>query len=256
MKRIAALLLTLAVLFSVAGCGSKPNGTCPQCSAKVDFAAQAYCPNCGYAFSSVKPDGYREEIPSSPEKKGVSEGQVHADLLSEGIYLESIADDVTYKISHNVDSDTHTDTATVTMKMFSSFGTQTQVLAMQYQYYKSDDLWEMVTYDEVSCHFEANANAFLGYWSITESDSFNIDKWEYVLRIYEFDGTDADVELIKYTKDNIEHIYEGYTELELEEYSENSFYTFDDSELGLFVLDIGGVRYPGFQGRYMDFSAL
>ena len=70
MKRIAALLLTLAILFSVAGCSKKT--TCPMCSAKADFSAQVYCSNCGYDFGSMKPDGYQEEQPT-PEELAIYE---------------------------------------------------------------------------------------------------------------------------------------------------------------------------------------
>ena len=134
MKRIAALLLALTLLCLLASCGKK--STCPICSAEADFSTQVYCSSCGYDFGSMKPDGYWEDVQnsapdtSSAEKSGVPEAQVHADLLYEGIYLNDIADDVTYKISHDVNLDTHTDIAAVTMKMVSSFGVKTYVLTI------------------------------------------------------------------------------------------------------------------------------
>lgn len=70
MKRIAALLLALALMFSVTGCGKK--STCPMCDAKADFSTQIFCSNCGYDFGSMKPDGYYEEQPT-PEELAIYE---------------------------------------------------------------------------------------------------------------------------------------------------------------------------------------
>lgn len=70
MKRMAALLLALVVMFSVTGCGKK--STCPMCSAEADFSTQIFCSNCGYDFGSMKPDGYEEDKPT-PEDQAIYE---------------------------------------------------------------------------------------------------------------------------------------------------------------------------------------
>ena len=70
MKKLIALLLTLAVLFSVTSCGKK--SVCPMCSAEADFSTQVFCSSCGYNFGSMKPDGYYEEQ-LTPEEQAIYE---------------------------------------------------------------------------------------------------------------------------------------------------------------------------------------
>lgn len=57
-RRILCVLLCLFLLPTLFACGKKDS--CPRCSQKVDFSTQTFCPNCGMAFSSIKPDGYTE----------------------------------------------------------------------------------------------------------------------------------------------------------------------------------------------------
>ncbi len=59
MKKILLSMFTIALVLLLVACGSSDD-ICPVCEAKVDFANQAFCPNCGHPFGSVKAEGYTD----------------------------------------------------------------------------------------------------------------------------------------------------------------------------------------------------
>lgn len=59
MKKSPWLVMALILLLTLESCGSSDN-VCPACEAKVDFANQAFCPNCGHPFGSTKAEGYTD----------------------------------------------------------------------------------------------------------------------------------------------------------------------------------------------------
>lgn len=59
MKKILLSMFTIALVLLLVACGSSDD-ICPVCEVKVDFANQAFCPNCGHPFGSVKAEGYTD----------------------------------------------------------------------------------------------------------------------------------------------------------------------------------------------------
>ena len=214
MKRLAALLLTLAVLFLATACGSN--------------------------------------------SKGVSKEQVHTDLVENGYSLLSsininaeVIDSIDYSISHDIDRNTHTDAATVIVTTKSKYGTHTRTLIMYYQYYKSDDLWELVNIDDVSCHFDVNPESFIGTWADTETDNYTNRTKELYLNIYDFDGHTANACFLEFSDRGSKELFRDIMTIEYCEYENAAYLCFADEpqiELG-----ICGVTYLSDEMSFIPF---
>ena len=197
MKRMAALLLALALMVLITACGSN--------------------------------------------SKGVSEEQVHTDLVDNGYSLLSsinaeVIDSIDYSISHNIDRKTHIDTATVVVTTKSEYGTHTRTLTMYYQYYKSDDLWELSNVEDVSCHFDVNPESFIGTWADTETGYYTNDTKELYLNIYDFDGRTANACFLEFSDRGSNELFRDIMEIEYCEYSDAAYLCFADEpqiELGI-----------------------
>lgn len=195
MKRMAALLLALALMVLITACGSN--------------------------------------------SKGVSEEQVHTDLVENKLSLADldVVDSIDYSVSHNISRETHTDTATVVVTTKSKYGTYTRSLTMYYQYHKSDDLWKLLDIETVSSHFDVNPESFIGSWEIIKESYYKNEKTELYLNIYDFDGNTAEACFLEFSDHGVNSIFDGIMKIE----NRNSYLCFEDEVTITFGIE--GVKY-------------
>lgn len=70
--------------------------------------------------------------------------QVPESIISEYIYNDLIPSGKIISVNHNYNSDTHIDSVTVITNEAYEYGTVDSTYFLEYQYYVSDDLWELM----------------------------------------------------------------------------------------------------------------
>ena len=129
-------------------------------------------------------------------------------------YLSAYRPD-NYNITHNVNLDLHTDDVTLTLTQKSLYTELTAVYTLTYQYYKSDDIWELISYSEGSYSTVLKTENFIKeagwYGKHTNSSTigyFN-NEFYYMIYIDDIDIENMYITLryeIEFTNENFENI--------------------------------------------------
>lgn len=137
-----------------------------------------------------------ETVPESIVDRDAAE--IRNNTQARGIYLsEGRGDEIIYSVSHNPDSETHTDTVGLTFTVYYPYGEAHFYLENIYQYYKDSDTWSLIE--------EGNAGKPITEWydSIIDHPFGNTDTYgshhecTTLIRVLDID-TDAEIITLDY----------------------------------------------------------
>lgn len=159
------------------------------------------------------------EIPAetaSKEEKGVPDSIVKGS--------DSFADFESYyrvdhcDIAHNVDTVSHTDDVTVTLSQESEYAVTTAVYTLRYQYYKSDDIWELVEESDGSYSTALKAESFIteegwsGWHANTEYVGYFNNEFYYTIYVKDIDFENSSITMIydfEFSNDNFDDLVQS-----------------------------------------------
>lgn len=202
MKHKMSFLGVVLLLLTFTGCAGRGNGN-------ENTAQQTI------ASTTVTTIPVQIEVtePVSNELNGVPEILVLASESCNEYLSDYRVDD--YCITHNVDTVLHTDEVTIMLTQRGMYTDTTAVYTLLYQYYKSDDIWELMSYSDGYYSTLLKEESFItdagwyGKHNNTSSIGYFNNEFYYMIYIDDIDMENMNISLryeIEFTNENFESL--------------------------------------------------